>query len=140
MISASPRTAATAVFFFFTAVPLLPQTVRGPFSKPASNPLWRDIPEQAIAARLTSPGTIQRRDIDPLKYRTVQLNKSALTTALGSVVAESGGSLERTGLEIQMPHPSGGFRRFLIHESPIMEPDLARKFPEIKTYVGRSLD
>ena len=43
-------------------------------------------------------------------------------------------------LVLSLPAPGGGFERFAVHESPVMEPGLAAKHPEIKTYSGRGLD
>ena len=39
-----------------------------------------------------------------------------------------------------MPAPDGGFERFAVVESPIMEPGLAAAHPELKTYTARGLD
>ena len=41
---------------------------------------------------------------------------------------------------LELPGPNGGIQRFRVHESPIMEPGLAARHPEIKTYAGRGLE
>lgn len=47
----------------------------------------------------------------------------------------------RTKVEIALPMPiGGGFARFEVEEIAMMEPALAAKYPEIKTYRGRGLD
>ena len=43
-------------------------------------------------------------------------------------------------LTISVPAPDGGFERFAVAESPVMEPALAAAHPEIKTYTARGLD
>ncbi|HEY4283533.1 MAG TPA: zinc-dependent metalloprotease family protein [Chthoniobacterales bacterium] len=121
----------------FPQSPVAP--VRG---QPAGGGIWTDVSEQNVVARLTAVRGVaaRHREIVPQKYRTLQIDKGALQKTLASAVLETVGPIDISGIEFQIPHPRGGFHRFLIQESPIMEPKLAAKFPELKTYVGRSLD
>src|SRR6185295_14464744 len=41
---------------------------------------------------------------------------------------------------LSLPSPAGEFQRFAVHESPVMEPGLAAKHPDIKTYAGKGID
>lgn len=43
-------------------------------------------------------------------------------------------------LTLSLPNPDGGFSRFSVWESPMMEAPLAAKFKSIKTYSGQGLD
>ena len=44
-------------------------------------------------------------------------------------------------VELSLPMPEGGrYSRFVVEEVAIMHPDLAARYPEIRTYRGRSLD
>ncbi|MBC8106781.1 MAG: hypothetical protein H7Z14_09345 [Anaerolineae bacterium] len=46
----------------------------------------------------------------------------------------------RTPLTFALPMPDGTFGRFNVVEAPIVEPGLAKKFPDIKTYRGQGID
>lgn len=134
------RPALVAVFLFLLGTILLAQTrLPGP-ARGAE--IWQDVDERSIATRAT-PTTAAApisRDIVPQVYRTLQLDKSALRSLLGSAPPEFSGPIETTGAELLLPLPSGGFGRFRIQESPILEPELAAQFPELKTYVGQGID
>src|SRR6185503_1052118 len=43
-------------------------------------------------------------------------------------------------IEVSLPKPDGTLARFLVEESPVMEPALAAKFPLIKTYRAQGVD
>jgi hypothetical protein len=44
------------------------------------------------------------------------------------------------GAVIELPLPDGTFERFRVKESPTLAPELAKAFPEIKTYAGQGID
>jgi hypothetical protein len=95
--------------------------------------LWQDIDEKTIPIS-------GNRTVTPEKYRTLYLDRGGLKQLLGSVPLEQLNGKTGTGVEIALPMPGGEFAKFLIVESPIMEPGLARQFPEIKTYRGQGID
>jgi hypothetical protein len=79
--------------------------------------------------------------IKPEKYVLKQLQVPALLTKLKAAPKEFT-DLAFTGADniITLPMPDGNLKRFRFSESPIMEPALAAKFPEIKTYSAQGID
>jgi hypothetical protein len=53
---------------------------------------------------------------------------------------EHGRAARERPFVVSLPAPEGGFQRFAVHESPVMEPGLAARHPEIKTYSGQGVD
>ena len=41
---------------------------------------------------------------------------------------------------ITLPNDDGKFKKYLVKETSALHPDLARKFPDIKSYVGTSVN
>lgn len=79
--------------------------------------------------------------IRPTKFKTFTLDAATLRPTLARAPRETTGRMARgTGLQITLPMPDGTFARFEIEESPVMEPGLAAKYPEIKSYRGRGID
>ena len=81
-----------------------------------------------------SPSTIQLQSNNqkqmPNAFRLLELNATVLdnkiNTALNSEIC------------LEIPLPDGSFECFQIESSSIMHPELAAKFPNIKTYSGQS--
>ena len=80
------------------------------------------------------------RGVNPNSYKTYRINKAALQTILSQAPMEFTEAARNTEIILRLPMPDGSFQRFRITESPIMEPGLAEKFPEIKTYSGQGID
>jgi hypothetical protein len=119
--------------FFSAAGPLCAQL--------KSSALWQDVSEaQAAASTGTAQRGVARREIIPMKYRSLALQKTAMRQLLNRAPRESAGTLSKDGVEISLPLPDGGFGRFRIMESPVMEDGLAAKYPEIKTYMAQGID
>ena len=110
--------------------PVLAQDVSG--DRP-----WKDVDDTFLKS------TVERQ-IVPKSYRAVELDHEQLQSVLANAPRESTTDWahleEDSGVVLSLPLPDGGFGRFLIVESPIMEPGLAAKFPEIKTYRGQGID
>ncbi len=95
--------------------------------------LWNEVKETSIRAQ-------GERRITPLQYRTLSLDADALHALLAQAPLEFSAEAQTNLTEISLPLPDGGYGRFRFVESPVMEPGLAAKYPEIKTYLGSGID
>ena len=68
----------------------------------------------------------------------VRLNKAALDELLRNAPRE--GSATPSTVIVALPMPDGTFARFRVVESPMLAPELAAAFPDIRTYSGQGLD
>ncbi len=94
--------------------------------------LWIDIEEGAIQSFTAD------RWIIPQKYRTLQLDKSAFEVILNQSPNQN--NFSGNTLTIDIPLPNGRNQQFSVVTSSIMDPKLAVKFPNIKTYSGKGID
>lgn len=94
---------------------------------------WQYLEENSI----TAPG---RRNIVPQAYRTVRLNHEELNRLLARAPMEFTDQANQNPQVMSLPMPDWSFARFRVEESPMMEPTLAARFPEIRTYRGQGID
>jgi Metallo-peptidase family M12B Reprolysin-like/Calx-beta domain len=95
--------------------------------------VWTRVEEESA-----SNAQSQRADIR--SYRRVTLEASALSDILSAAPKEFSQAAAQNHSRLTLPSPDGSFITFAIAESPIMAPELAARFPEIKTYVGQGID
>lgn len=81
-----------------------------------------------------------KRVIIPQKYKTFSLDKRGIEDFLKIVPSENNFTNRNAAPLIELPMPGGKMARFRIWESPVMEPALATKYPEIKTFSGQGID
>lgn len=96
--------------------------------------LWQPV-EQAVHKGMSSGSWLQ-----PGVFRSFNLQHSRLHPLLGKAPQEAVQPLASSAALILLPMPDGTQAQFRFVESPVMHPDLAARFPEIKTYRGRGVD
>ena len=120
-------------FFIFSilffALPFLANAQK----KFVSDAIWTEINEKAIPPSGT-------RYITPKSYKTYKLNINTLKNVLDIAPMEFTPVAQMTKTYLELPMPDGSIKTFDIVESPIMEPELAEKFPGINTYAGYAVD
>ena len=99
------------------------------------NPLWQEIAPGSSGAL----GSDLQSRLAPQRHKAFQLNEAALSALLADAPLEFTEAAKDPQNEITLPMPDGSFARFRFVESPIMSPELAAQFPDIKTYGGGAL-
>ena len=86
------------------------------------------------------PTSTDQRRIVPASYRNVRIDLATFSLELTTVPHETNVSLHESEYKITIPLPDGTDQEFRIVETPVMAPELAAKFPSIKTYAGQGVD
>lgn len=80
-----------------------------------------------------------QRAVQPEKYLLYQLDLNKFKSILQDAPLQ-GNLTGKSNFILSFPMPKGNFERFRVVESPIMAPELAAKFPMIKTYKAVGID
>jgi len=93
----------------------------------ASSTLWTPVQlaQRAVSSELAQPGYYYHLELAQLKQ------------ALDGAGDESGAG---TPAEISLPVSNGSIQRFSVVNSPIMEPNIAARYPDFKTYKIQGID
>ena len=92
--------------------------------------VWTDVTNRAY--RVSGKQLIQATH-----FRTYALNKASLQKVLANAPMEM---TTASTVILELPLPNGDYGRFRIVESPVIAPELATKYPTIKTYSGLGVD
>ena len=96
-------------------------------------------PWQPADAEAQAIGEAERW-VRPKKSRAYRLDAPLLREQLSRAPKEFTPAATQAPAELSLPMPDGTLARFSICESPIMAPELAAKYPAIKTWCGQGLD
>ncbi len=94
---------------------------------------WSPIPESEI--QVTG-----ERTIIPNKYKTYHLSGADLKNLLFSAPNEDKVNLKNSQVIVELPLPDGSIQKFRVVEAPIMAPELAAQYPNIKTFNVQGID
>jgi hypothetical protein len=118
--------------------------MKGAQDKTPSDPSAEFWQEVAKTPEVVSPGQSasfgQQVEIQARRFRAFTLNRIAMERKLAAAPLEFTAAARQGTFILSLPSPGGAFERFAVSESPVMEPALAAKHPEIKTYSGRGID
>lgn len=78
--------------------------------------------------------------VRPAHFAAFRADMDTLTAELLRAPLEFTREAVEAPLLFALPMPDGSFQAFEVAESPIMEPALQRKYPDIRTYIGQGLD
>jgi len=101
-----------------------------------STAFWRDL--RGTMAATSGSGTAPA--VRATRLRTTTLDRVSMAAQLAGAPLEGSPAARQSPLVIALPSPDGGFQRFKLVDSPIMEAGLAARHPQIKTYAGRGID
>jgi hypothetical protein len=127
--SASVLTLATVVWLAATPIAKLAGSTQQVAGRSADD-IWQMTNQR--------PSDADQRTNIVGQYSIVTLNKAQFDARLA--VAGRDTDIAPQGVVMTLPMPDGTFQRFLVKESPMLAPELAAAYPEIKTYSGQGLD
>lgn len=99
--------------------------------------LWKTAPESAISQKAK---TTFDQHFKPAAYKLFSLNEDQLKSSLVATPTEKTSNVSRSGKIITVPDANGATQQFRIIEISVLAPELAAKYPNIKTYIGQGVD
>ena len=123
--SVAPRSSTRRVLTLLLAAATAGALVTTSGTAAAADNPWTRVDNGAPASR-----SAQQGDVRAAVFAGFTLDRSALASTLAGTDT----------VEVVLPTPAGTFERFEVVDTPVMEPGLAAKHPDIRTFTGRSLE
>jgi hypothetical protein len=76
----------------------------------------------------------------PKSYQSLSLDVDGLKQYLATASMQKSPGNHKSDFIIELPMPDGSFSKFNLVESPIMAPELAAKWSDVKTYAGQGVN
>jgi len=93
-------------------------------------PLWTALDKSDISEK------VLERDSNISNYKTYKLEVDVLKSQLNNISSKSTG----TGVVIKFPDTDGKLLKYNVKETTLFHPQIAEKFPTIKSYKGYNID
>ena len=103
------------------------------FGKGYAQQLWRNVTSNEIASQEQL-----ERDSNPTAYKLFSLDLDAMRTKLAAAPSRFSGQI--SNVIVTFPNVQGELEKFRIYEASVMHPELAARFPQIQSYVGKGID
>jgi hypothetical protein len=104
-------------------------------ANPSSDAIWTDVDDVGPQRSAQLPA----RTAMPTRYRSLRIDGAALDRVLAFAPPESSVAVTRSTVTLQLPLPDGRFEDFRIVESPVMAPELAARYPQIRSWMGQGI-
>ncbi|HRQ37915.1 MAG TPA: M12 family metallo-peptidase [Chloroflexota bacterium] len=127
------RVVGISLVLFAVMIFISRQAIASSPAAPSPDSVWREVDEATLRSQA-------ERILHPDRYRVMALDAAAMQLILAQAPLEFTEAAQNSQAVMYLPLPDGGYGRFRLVESPIMAPELAAKFPLMKTYAGRGLD
>ncbi|QEC67177.1 T9SS type A sorting domain-containing protein [Panacibacter ginsenosidivorans] len=96
--------------------------------------LWKRTDNAALSTE------VFKHNYKPENFITFQLNEAGMQSALKNAPAEKSIVAGISSLIFRVPNSKGEMESYRVVEAPVMEPALAEKYPNIKSYAGQGIE
>lgn len=105
----------------------------------AQNNFWKSVEANQITS-FTKGQQLFTGSFKPAVYKLFSLDETALTSALKQAPLRTVVAVPKSHFIIAIPLANGSIAHFRVSESPVMQPGLQAKYPNIRTYVGQGIE